>query len=451
MSIFGAMVNSVTGLSAQSYALENIADNIANSQTTGYKRVDTSFQDMVPDYPLRQQVGGSVSAFSRATNGLTGTITSTGVSTNFALNGPGFVAVRDRTDYAGGVPTFSAKNAYTRRGDFEVDKSGYLVNGAGYYLVGYPIDPVSGNVTAGTPDVLKVSNDLVPAKASTTLNYVANLPSTPKTPNYDPATPGSDIWAAAAGTPPATVGPATTPDATSFSSNSVSGQTVTMYDSLGQPVDVEVRWAKVATNAGTGANTWGMYYNSTPGTTVGNSTWTLAGTMVFNNAGQLTSPTSALSIDMSSRGLGTVTMDVTQGQLTQYSDVNGTAKVSTLNQDGYPAGVLDSVSIESDGRIMASYSNGQVKALGQVALAQFNAPNMLKRMSGSAFEETLESGTPLFGANGTTLEGGSLEGSNTDIAQEFSKMIVTQQAYSANTRVVTTAQQMLQDAINIIR
>lgn len=451
MSIFAAMVNSVTGLRSQSYALENISDNIANSQTPGYKRVDTSFEDMVPDMPLREQVGGSVSAFSRGTNGLTGPITSTGVPTNFALNGPGFVTVRDRTDYAGGVPAFSAQNSYTRRGDFEMDKNGYVVNGAGYYLVGYPIDPTTGNVTAGTPDVLRITADLVPAKASTTLNYVANLPSVPQTPAYDKSTPGSDIWGAAGGTPPATVSPTSTPDSSSFASNSISGQTVTMYDALGTPVDVEVRWAKVATNPTTGANTWGMYFNSAPGTTTANSTWTLAGTMVFDSAGKLTSPAAALNIDMSSRGLGTVTMDLTQGQLTQYADVNGVAKVATMNQDGYPAGKLTGVSVGEDGRIMASYSNGQIQAVAQIAVAQFNAANMLKRTSGGAFQETLESGTPLFGANGTSFVSGSLEGSNTDIAEEFSKMIITQQAYSANTRVVSTSQQMLQDAINILR
>ena len=137
--------------------------------------------------------------------------------------------------------------------------------------------------------------------------------------------------------------------------------------------------------------------------------------------------------------------------LSQFADISGQVKANTLNQNGYPAGKLNDVAVNDDGRILATYSNGQTKAVGQIAIAQFNAADALKRASGSVFKETLESGSPILSANGTSVISGALEGSNTDIAAEFSKMIVTQQAYSANTRVVTTAQQMLQDAINIIR
>ena len=154
MSIFAAMNTAVAGLQAQSFALENISDNIANSQTTGYKRVDTSFEELVPEFPLRQQIGGSVIAFSRGTNNIAGNITATGVGTNMALSGGGYMVVRDRVSYSGGVPTFAAKDLYTRRGDFELDKNGYLVNGAGNYLVGNVANATTGIIGTGSPTVL---------------------------------------------------------------------------------------------------------------------------------------------------------------------------------------------------------------------------------------------------------------------------------------------------------
>jgi flagellar hook protein FlgE len=112
---------------------------------------------------------------------------------------------------------------------------------------------------------------------------------------------------------------------------------------------------------------------------------------------------------------------------------------------------LTNIAISTDGSIVGNYSNGQVAKVGQIGIAQFNASDALKRENGGAYSATMESGAPNYGLNGATLTGGSVEASNTDISDEFSKMIVTQQAYSANTKVITTAQQMLQDVINIIR
>jgi flagellar hook protein FlgE len=223
-----------------------------------------------------------------------------------------------------------------------------------------------------------------------------------------------------------------------------------MYDSLGSQVNVDFRWVKTNSVANGGTDTWNLYYNSAPGTTAATSTWTNVGQFQFDSAGKLSNtPPATATIAVSGQTVGSIALDFTQ--LTQYADTSGQVKANALVQNGYSAGKLDTVAVSDDGRVMATYSNGQTKAVGQVAIAQFNAANALKRGSGSTFEETLESGTPILNANGTTLISAALEGSNTDIASEFSKMIVTQQAYSANTRVITTAQQMLQDAINIIR
>jgi flagellar hook protein FlgE len=447
MSIFGAMITAVSGLRAQSFAMENISDNIANSQTTGYKRVDSSFQDLVPDYPLRVQQGGSVIAFSRGTNTLAGNITSTGVGTNVALGGDGFFVVRERTSFAGATPTFSAGNQYTRRGDFELDKNGYLVNGAGNYLVGYTVDPTTDAVTGGTPDVMRFTNDLVPAAATTTIEYRANIPASPIT-GATTSTPGSELIGAFGG---ATV---SATNEQNFLDHTISGGSVTLYDTLGNPVPAQLRWGKV-TNASAvpTSDTWNLYYMSNSAATGAATKWTNTGTtFTFNSTGQLTTaiPVS-INFTIDGTALGAIDFNPGTGGLTQFADVSGQYNPTTVRQDGYSAGVLERLTISDSGRIQAVYSNGQTQPVAQIALAQFNAANMLKRGDGSTFTETLESGSPLISPSGASILSASVEGSNTDIAEEFSKMIITQQAYSANTRVVSTAQQMLQDAINIIR
>ena len=131
MGIFGAMTTAITGLRAQAFALERISDNIANSQTTGYKRSDTSFADFVPDSPSRQQALGVVNAFSRPTNTIQGDIENVDIDTFMAINGDGYFIIADQVDTIDGSPVFGNEELYTRRGDFELDRSGFLVNSAG--------------------------------------------------------------------------------------------------------------------------------------------------------------------------------------------------------------------------------------------------------------------------------------------------------------------------------
>ena len=132
-------------------------------------------------------------SFSQGTNTIAGNVTNSGVGTNFALNGPGFAVVRDRADTVGVTPTVTTKNLFTRRGDFQLDKSGYLVNGAGNYLVGYAADFL-GKITGGVPDVLKITTSQVDAKATSTLTYSANVPSFPQTSKTSSTTPNSELW-----------------------------------------------------------------------------------------------------------------------------------------------------------------------------------------------------------------------------------------------------------------
>jgi len=185
MGIFGALTTAVTGMRAQSYALENISGNIANSQTTAFKRIDTSFVDLIPDNDPNKQLAGNVTANSRSTNTVQGDIQTSSISTFMAINGDGFFVVQKPSSFQDNRPSFDGIDLYTRRGDFQPDKNGYLVNGAGYYLMGIPVDPTTGNLVGSVPQVLQFQNDFLPAQATTQITYRANLASYPLTPSHD--------------------------------------------------------------------------------------------------------------------------------------------------------------------------------------------------------------------------------------------------------------------------
>jgi flagellar hook protein FlgE len=182
MGIFDALTTAVGGLSAQSFALQNISGNIANASTVGYKGIDTTFEDLIPDATTpNKQVAGGVTAFSSQTITTQGTVTNSTVATNMAINGDGFFSVQKPSSVSDNVPVFSGVTDYTRRGDFQVDANGNLVNGAGYYLMGVTVDPKTGNPTGNVPQVLQFQNNFIPAQATTAITYAANLPTTPKT------------------------------------------------------------------------------------------------------------------------------------------------------------------------------------------------------------------------------------------------------------------------------
>ena len=150
MGIFDALTTAVSGLQAQAFALQNISGNIANSQTVGYKETDTAFDALVSQAALGEQTSGGVYATSVASNGVQGTIQNETVPTDMAINGQGYFVVTQPTGNSGTNPQFSGVNDYTRRGDFQMDSNGYMVNGAGYYLMGIPVDP-DGCATTNQP------------------------------------------------------------------------------------------------------------------------------------------------------------------------------------------------------------------------------------------------------------------------------------------------------------
>ena len=172
MGLFDALTTAVGGLQAQSFAMQNISGNIANSQTVAYKTVDTSFEDLIPgDETATQQVAGGVSANSTSTNSVQGAITSASSPTDMAINGDGYFTVQTPVSFNGTDPVFAGVASYTRAGDFAQNSQGYLVNGAGYYLEGIPLDPTTGNPTGNVATPLQFQNNFLPASATTTINY----------------------------------------------------------------------------------------------------------------------------------------------------------------------------------------------------------------------------------------------------------------------------------------
>ncbi|HMM88699.1 flagellar hook protein FlgE [Bradyrhizobium sp.] len=602
MGIFGALTTAVGGLRANSYALENVSGNIANSQTTAFKRIDTSFLDLIPQTATTAQLAGGVTTQSRATNSVQGDVQSASVATFMAINGNGFFAVQHPGNFTDGTPVFDGVDRYTRRGDFQLDKSGYLVNGAGYYLQGVPIDPTTGNPSGSSPQVLRFQNDFLPAQQTTRIDYRANLASYPLTTKHDVSVPGSELIVPGSysaghnplslGTPPAPytdasrsgttqnnkatpsvantgatllngaagtdsiasnfiigdtitvnaqtitfvasgavgnnqvnigddiatllgkidaiTGTATAStiatgsitlhsgilsdlsvsssntaafaalgftgtvtatrgggggtgtgqvignDNSTFLGESIAGGAVTTYDISGAPVNLQFRWAKSdsATLGAGHTDTWNLFYQVNPNATGTQVAWQNVNTnFTFSASGQMSPAVPSVQLNnavVNGVALGSPVINFGTGGVTQFADANGNVQVNQIQQDGFPAGQLQSVGVGTNGRIVGNYSNGRNLDLAEISVATFNGTNFLKRVNGGAFEVTDGSGQALFGKAGTIV-GSSLEGSNTDIADEFTKLIVTQQAYSANTKVITTSNTMVQDLLNVLR
>jgi flagellar hook protein FlgE len=325
--------------------------------------------------------------------------------------------------------------------------------------MGIPVDAKTGNLSGSVPQVLKFQNDFLPAQATTKIEYRANLASYPLTTNHDTSVPGSELLNVADfSVDPSNSGTGTVVanDLQTFLDETISGGAVTAYDVSGAPVNLQFRWAKMdSASLGSGhSDTWNLFYQTDPNATGTGVAWVNAGTdYVFGANGQMNPiiPSITLTgVTVSGVSLGDITLNHGSGGLTQFADANGNVQVNQIQQDGFPAGQLQSVSVNDRGRVVGNYSNGRNLDLAEITLANFNGTNFLKRVDGGAFEITDESGPAIYGASGRIV-GASLEGSNTDIADEFTKLIVTQQAYSANTRVITTSNQMVQDLLNMLR
>ena len=457
MGIFGAITTAVTGLQAQSTALEHISNNIANSQTTGFKRTETSFVDLVPDSPAKAQALGVVNANSRATNSVQGDVSISDTETSIAINGDGYFIVGESIGVTDGNIVFNNEDLYTRRGDFELDRFGHLVNGGGYYLKGLAIDPETGNPSGSSPEIVTVSNDFLAAKATTLVDYRTNLSSYPRTTASDENVPGSELLDPADFANDPTAGNdefIQGVNSTLFVENSISGGAVTAFDAGGNSANIQLRWAKIDSVANGGQDTWNLFYLEDSAATGTDPAWRNVGQdYIFGNDGQLNPAVVSVTLTtptINGVPLGNIEISHGTNGITQFADANGTAKITDIGQNGYAAGELNGLAVSDEGRIVANYSNGQQLDIASIELAEFNAEGFLRKLDGGAFQATDESGEPILGGGGNVV-GSALESSNTDIADEFTKLIITQQAYAANTRIVTTGDEMIQEALNMVR
>jgi flagellar hook protein FlgE len=439
MSLFGAMNTAISGLTAQSSAFSNISDNVANSQSVGFKRVDTSFIDYLTTSTAAQNDSGAVVARPDYVNNVQGTITQTDDPLGLAIAGQGFFAVSQQSGQVGSAPTFNAQQYYSRAGDFQMDSNGYLVNSAGEFLNGWPVNPATGVVNQNTLAPIQVTQTVYKPVATSNATLSANLPATPATGTAVAAAPiSSDIDVYDSLGTLHTVSLNWVQNAADDWTVSVNAPDMGAAAALGS---AEVQFGPATSGEPVAAGTVGQITAATG--TVTSPGYTAGGPAALTFTADFGSGPQAVTLNLGTYG---GTNGVTQYAGTQFS-LNG------LTQDGVPPGAFSSVTTQTNGNIVVNYNNGQSRTIAQVPVVTFNAPDNLQRQNGQAFTATTDSGTPLAedaGNNGAgSLVTQSVEGSNVDIATEFSQLIVAQQAYSANTKVVTTADQMLQETINM--
>ncbi|GEM16492.1 flagellar hook protein FlgE [Gluconobacter oxydans NBRC 3293] len=413
-SIINAVHTAVSGLNAQSHAFTDLSNNIANSQTTGYKASTTSFEDYVTNNELAndgESLSDSVAATTRQHTDNQGMVTTSTNSTALAISGNGFFNVVQATGQSNdSTPVLGTQQYYTRNGDFSQDKNGYLVNTSGYYLEGYNVDASTGTLGTSLSAIQVPSTIAFRPTESTKLTATGTLDSS------------------------------TAADATLYPPMST-----TAYDSTGAASTVDLTWTKV------NDTTWTVKdANDTTGTS--NSA-----IVTFDSTGAVSSVTSQDSTGASSTSSSSFNYTGSPQDMTvSLSGVTlGSANTVSMTSDSVTSGTFSGISMETDGSVMATFDNGYSQLVAKIPLTTFADPNSLSAQNGQAYTATSQSGSPQINAVNTngagTLTTGSIEESTTDLTGDLSKLIVAQQAYGANTKVVSTADQLLQTTLAMIQ
>jgi flagellar hook protein FlgE len=425
------MYSGVSGLRAEGEALGVVGDNIANVNTVGFKSQRAIFQDVLGHSILAGTAGALPGSGVRVGDiqqlFTQGSLANTGIATDLALGGDGFFAVKGTVDGVVG-------NFYTRAGQFTIDKDGYMVNPQGLQVQGYAANP-DGTFQASISS-LSVPTAALPAHATENGEVVANLDASATIPTlaFDPADPANT---------------------SNFST------TMTVYDSLGAAHTLDVYFAKTADNAwdfhimtsGDDLNPPQVGVNVEVGTgaltfTTDGALDTVAGnTATIDFAGATAGQVITLDLGTSIAGGGTGLDGITQ--------FASPSNVSSQGQDGYASGDFSGVAVDGQGVVTGLYTNGQQLAVGQLGIAKFRSNDGLGRAGQNLWIETRDSGQVAFGTAGSggrgAVSAGALEGSNVDLAEEFVGLIQHQRSFSANSKTITTADEMLQELINIKR
>jgi flagellar hook protein FlgE len=432
MSLYGALFTGVSSLAANSRALGIASNNIANVNTVGYKSSQTQFSTLLASTTAAGTFSsGGVRADAQQLVNRQGLLQISESPTDLALNGQGFFVIAETANQNAA----STDLLFTRAGSYTQDAEGYLRNAAGYYLLGWQVD-INGDIPTNPNDLTPINLNALTgtATASTTMALRANLRATEA---IEPVYAAGDLNAG-------TVSP-------DFE------RTIEVYDSQGGAQPLRIAFVKTA------ANTWQyeVIYDGDPlniGGAGNNPIGT--GTVTFNPDGTLASPASAaVSVPWSaSSGLAAQTVSVafgTPGAADGVTQFDSTSTLISSNVNGALFGGLSGVRIDEEGYITALFDNGVQQRVYKLPVATFQNPNGLSAITGNAYLRTDDSGnyTLLEAQTGGAgaIASAALEASTVDLAKEFTDLITTQRAYSAGTRIISTADQMLEELIRIKR
>jgi flagellar hook protein FlgE len=420
--MIGALFSGLSGIRSHQTEMDVIGSNIANINTIGYKTSRTSFEEALvitlrggvkPESsrgglnPVQIGMGSTVGGIDTIFK--QGALQQTGRTTDLAIIGDGFFILSD-----------GEQHYYSRAGDFQFDASGRLVTRNGYSVQGWNAD-TEGKIAKDAPigDITLPYGRRIPAKATTKVSFTGNLDSR---------------WT---------------------SSDDPYVISTTIYDSQGEGHTLSITLTKT-----TSSNTWDWEATLSGGEEV---TGGGSGTITFNPDGSVkevtfTDPNATALVIDPKNGAEQMTIELDFGEANSFEGLTQHASQFTAvvsSQDGYTAGNLETVSIQEDGRILGTFSNGVTQTLAQIAIARFSNPSGLVRLEKNLYGATGNSGDPFIGTAGSSIQAsivsGALEQSNVDLASEFTKLIIAQRGFQANSRVITTSNDVLEDLVNLKR
>lgn len=457
-----SMFSAVSGLRAHQTRMDVIGNNIANVNTVGFKGSRVTFQEVFSQ-TLRgagspqagkggtnpQQVGLGINIASMDTFHIRGAVERTDYNTDLMVNGDGFFVVADDPNYL--------NRSYTRAGNFALDQAGNLVTADGYKVLGYRAD--ANGVLQSNMEGLQVSKATTfDAKITENVGFEGNLNSETVTTTTYTTPPAGTVGADATFVymEKALPSGATAYEINPLYEDSVARETTyEVYDNLGGIHRIKQAFIKTSDAPSTFTvesfyiNADGSMYHAGAGDFSG-----AAAAVQFDLNGKVSSPTT-LNLVIGApltNGAGPVNFEIDYNNLTMFAN---TSTASATSIDGFKQGTLDDFTIASTGEIMGVFDNGQRKLLGQIALANFKNPAGLEKTASNMYRNTSNSGQAIVGVPGSggfgNLNPGALEMSNVDLSREFTNMITTQRGFQANSRIITTSDEMLQEVVNMKR
>lgn len=413
----------LSGLNAAAKNLDVIGNNVANASTVGFKQSQAQFADVYAN--ILGGSGGSAAGIGTRVSTVAqqfgqGNISVTNNPLDIAISGQGFYQMDNN-----GV------SSYSRNGQFQLDRNGFIVNSQGHKLTGLAVNPVTGTISLGSSAPLQISTQALTPQPSSTSSVGINLDSRKSVP------------------PTAVFSPT---DSTSYTSSTA----LTLYDSLGNSHIATTYFVKNAT-----VNTWDVHMtvddlglDGTPATAA-NTLLGTSPTLTFNATGTLITPVTGLVPVPGGivYGTGSTTPQPLMFNFVNTTQFGATFAVNELTQNGYTSGQLSGFSTSADGTVVGRYTNGESKALGQILLANFANPQGLQPLGNNEWMSSASSGPPLVGTPGSSslgvVQSSAVEDSNVDLTAELVNMIVAQRVYQANAQTIKTQDSVLQTITNL--